>query len=126
MVILAIVGSVRLTGNKEAEELIEQMLDKYQPDKVVSGGAKGIDSMAIEAWKKRGKDREGIDYQEFKPTVHKWGGEGGFAERNQQIADACTHLVRIVSNQTKTYGSGWTRDRAEEQGKPTENYVIEE
>ncbi len=48
----------------------------------------------------------------------------GFKPRNIQIATACERLVRIVSTTTKTYGSGWTRDYADNLGKPTEEIII--
>jgi hypothetical protein len=119
-VVLAIVGSVRLEGNAEAASLIEQLLDRYEPTKVVSGGAKGVDTMGVTAARARG-----IPVEEFVPTVARWWGPGGYKERNQQIADACTHLVRIIAHDTKTYGSGWTRDRAKEQGKHTAEFIID-
>src|SRR5690348_8728135 len=46
---LAIVGSVDLAGNAEAIAHIERALDKYQPTLVISGGADGIDTMAVRA-----------------------------------------------------------------------------
>lgn len=51
---LAIVGSCSLAGNVAAAQIIEQVLDKYKPDVVVSGGAVGIDSMAEAAANVRG------------------------------------------------------------------------
>lgn len=116
---LAIVGSTLLAGNAEAQEIIEKVLDEFKPSMVVSGGADGIDTMAANEARWRG-----IPVREFKPTIRRWDGKGGFKERNEEIADLCTHLVRIVSSKTKTYGSGWTRDRAKAQGKPTRDYVV--
>lgn len=118
-IVLAIVGSTLLAGNEKAQAIIESVLDEFKPSQVVSGGADGIDTMAAETARARG-----IDVKEFKPLVKRWAGPGGFEERNQQIADACTHLIRIVSSLTTTYGSGWTRDRAKEQGKFTRNYIV--
>lgn len=114
---LAIVGSVSLAGNGEAREAIEQVLDRYRPALVVSGGAKGIDSMAAAAAKRRG-----IPVKEYLPAVPSW--EGGYKPRNLLIAQNCDALVRIVAVGSTTYGSGWTRDRARELGKPTEEIVI--
>jgi hypothetical protein len=53
-----------------------------------------------------------------------WDGPGGFKERNLRIAVACDELVRIVAHGTRTYGSGWTRDRAAAMGKPTKEIVL--
>jgi hypothetical protein len=44
--------------------------------------------------------------------------------RLPKVADACICLVRIASTTTKTYGSGWTADYAERQGKSVQRYYI--
>lgn len=115
--ILAIVGSTELAGNQRALAIIENVLDRYEPTKVVSGGAPGIDKMAAAAARRRG-----IDVEEKLPAIHNW--EYGFKPRNIEIAEACDALVRIAMKGSKTYGSGWTRDYAAELGKPTEEFVI--
>lgn len=116
--ILAIVGSVSLAGNKKAQAVIERVLDELKPEEVVSGGAVGIDTMAANEAKKRG-----IKVTEFLPAVRNW--EKGFKPRNLKIAQHCTALVRIVTPTSKTYGSGWTRDRAKEIGKETWEYLVD-
>lgn len=116
--ILAIVGSTSLAGNKEAERLIDDALDRYAPTIVVSGGAPGIDTMAVERARARG-----IPVQEFLPEVYRW--EDGFKPRNMLIASHCEALVRIYAKGSRTYGSGWTRDRAAEMGKPTEEWEVD-
>jgi hypothetical protein len=116
-VVLAIVGSTQLAGNQHALAIIENVLDRYKPDLVVSGEAKGIDSMA-----KAAALRRGIAYQGYPPAVKTW--DRGFKPRNMLIAQHCTHLVRIASAKAKTYGSGWTRDYAAKIGKFTEEFVI--
>lgn len=120
---LAIVGSTGLAGNADAERIIRELFDRYQPAKLVSGGAVGIDTMAAEEAKRRG-----IPASIFLPEVRRWDGGGtaiGFKQRNELIARACTRLARIVVRNSKTYGSGWTRDLAAKLGKPTEEYVID-
>lgn len=114
---LAIVGSVSLAGNSVAATIIETVLDKYAPSVVVSGGAVGVDSMAVEAARKRG-----IPVVEYLPKVQNWA--QGFKPRNLQIARGCDRLVRIVAEESSTYGSGWTRDRAKEMGKPVEEHIV--
>jgi hypothetical protein len=49
----------------------------------------------------------------------------GFRERDERIAEDCDELVRIADSSSRTYGSGWTRDRARAMGKPTAEYVID-
>lgn len=118
---LAIVGSTRLTGDN-ARNLIRQIIHATQPSLVISGGADGIDSLAVEVAK-----AYGIDWQEFKPdrkTWRSWGDQKGFEERNREIAYHCTALIRIAWVGSTTYGSGWTRDRARDQGKPTEEFWL--
>lgn len=115
---LAIVGSCSLAGNPDAQRAIERVLDEYLPSDVVSGGAVGIDTMVAETWKRR----TGRDAIVFLPKVARW--HDGYRPRNLQIARECDALVRIVAKNSKTYGSGWTRDRAKEMGKATEEIVI--
>lgn len=114
---LAVVGSTSLQGNADAARVIEDVLDRYKPDAVISGGALGIDTMAVQAARARG-----IECVEHFPGERGW--ERGFKPRNLRIAHDCTHLVRIVAAGSKTYGSGWTRDRAAEMGKPTEEILL--
>jgi hypothetical protein len=115
--ILAIVGSCCLAGDPAAYIVIDDVLTRYSPSRVVSGGAPGIDSMAKERC-----DARSIPCEEFLPKVKRW--EGGFKPRNLKIARACDALVRIVSARSSTYGSGWTRDQAAKLGKPTEEIKL--
>lgn len=114
---LAIVGSTELEGNPDAAAIIEQVLDAYEPMLVISGAARGIDTMAVEAAKARG-----IDYKEYPAILPAW---EYYKARNLLIAQECDCLVRIVWKWSKTYGSGWTRDRVKEMGKSTAEYVVE-
>ena len=118
---LAIVGSTGLGGNETARATIRWLLDRHQPDVVVSGGANGIDTMAADEARKRG-----ILVKEYLPLEPRWRGAGGFRERNLKIAHNCDRLARIVAEESTTYGSGWTRDRARECGVPCEEYTIAE
>ncbi len=118
--VLAVVGSTKLTGNRP-RHLIRQIIACTAPRKVVSGGADGIDMLSVEVAK-----AYGIDWQEFRPEVQRWTHPTlkGFAERNTEVATVCTALVRIAWTGSKTYGSGWTRDRAREMGKPTAEFWL--
>ena len=115
---LAIVGSVSLAGNARAEYVIGRALDRFSPTRVVSGGADGIDKMAASAARSRG-----IEVTEYLPAEPNW--ERGFKPRNMLIAGDCDVLVRIIARGSKTYGSGWTRDRAKEVGVRTYEVVLD-
>lgn len=115
---LAIVGSVCLKDNEAAQDKIEFVIGTYKPTEVVSGGAKGIDTMAVEYAKSIG-----IATKEYLPRAKGW---NHYRVRNIQIARYCDRLVRIYSTKSKTYGSGWTKDFAEKLGKPTEEFEIVE
>ena len=117
---LAIVGSRSLDGHPEAVRLIREVLDRYQARHpvviVVSGGARGIDRMATAEARRRG----------LQVVEHRPGGAGWrhYRDRNLRIARDCDELVRIADPSSQTYGSGWTRDRARELGRPTSEYAI--
>jgi hypothetical protein len=115
--ILAIVGSTQLEGVPRAHIVVGLVLDVYVPRKVVSGGAPGIDKIAASAARARG-----IDVEEFLPAEPNW--ERGFKPRNIKVGDVCEALVRIAASNSKTYGSGWTRDYAKKLGKPTREFLI--
>lgn len=121
---LAIVGSTDLTDKQreDAAFLITCVLLGYLPQKVISGGAVGIDQMAIAAAEAMG----GTETQVFLPEVERWYGDGkkGFKARNIEIAEACDELVAIRSLQSKTYGSGWTADYAENLGKKVRRFYV--
>lgn len=117
--ILAIVGSERINAAQaeKAARLIEELFDRYRPAKVISGEAKGVDTLV-----KIAAERRGIEFQGYPPAERNW--ERGFKPRNMLIAQHCTHLVRLVKANPTTYGSGWTRDYAKHLGKTTEEFGI--
>jgi predicted Rossmann fold nucleotide-binding protein DprA/Smf involved in DNA uptake len=121
--ILAIVGSRTFPGvgdwQLRATRLIEEALDVHKPIIVLSGGAIGIDKLAIVIAKAKG-----YATTEALPKVFTWGGEGGLKDRNVQIATTCQCLVRIYDPASATYGSGFTADEADRQGKHVERYPI--
>jgi hypothetical protein len=116
---LAVVGSTNITDKQRglASVIIDGFLFSYEPDVVISGGALGIDSLAsgrVTAW-----NRDNFSIIEFRvhlPANNRWAPDG-YKDRNLEIAKDCTHLLSIRSEQSTTYGSGWTADRAEEMGK---------
>lgn len=115
---LAIVGSVSLEGNPQARAEIRNYIEELEATTVISGGATGIDSMAAEI---------ALNEYDLPVVVHfpdhpSW---PSYKKRNLLIAMECDQLVRIVAKSSKTYGSGWTRDRAREMGKPVFEVVID-
>lgn len=120
--ILAIVGSVKFAcpdGPVIAVQIINAELLARRPDAITSGCAEGVDQAGEQA-----ADLRSIEFIGYPPKRRQWHGPGGFKERNQRIADTCTRALRIVCAESKTYGSGWTVDRAAEQGKPVRRVVI--
>jgi len=122
--ILAIVGSSQLTPvqTQTTQWMIACVLDSLVPEQVVSGGAKGVDTLAeMEA------HLVGAFFQAILPQHQSWeGGNGlpGYKARNIQIADICDQLVCIRSKTAETYGSGWTADYAEGLGKPVRRLYV--
>lgn len=51
------------------------------------------------------------------PTAKRFHGPGGYRARDAQIAEDCSHLLRLHCRQSTTYGSGWTADEAERLGR---------
>lgn len=124
---LAIVGSTCLEGNESVRALIVEIIREYQARLtrgedfvVVSGGAIGVDRMAERAAK-----GHSISTAIFEPGDAIWDGRHGFKVRNLRIARYCTDIVRIVCIHRKTYGSGWTRDRARELGKRCREFRVD-
>lgn len=109
---LAIVGSVKVDEPQEgiAHAIIQGVLLYYVPSLVISGGANGIDSIAIEE-----AFLMNLDTRVHLPKENNW--HKGYKPRNLLIVQDCTHLLCIRTEQSTTYGSGWTADRAEELGK---------
>ncbi len=120
--VLAIVGSVEFVcpaGEAIARQLVVEELTTRRPDKVVSGGAAGVDTIADEEAAK-----VDVPFAAFPPKERRWDGPNGFKARNIVLSNACTRALRIVCAKSRTYGSGWTCDRAERQGKPVRRIVI--
>ena len=68
---------------------ISQILARYTYDTIIiSGGAAGVDSVAIYLAK-----QFGFETLVYYPKIHKW--EGGYMERNLEIANACDVLYCI-------------------------------
>lgn len=127
--ILAIVGSQAISeNNPEAWLLIEAMIGRLYHEVIISGGASGIDTVVRDVALSKGytlfnsRDAEWRTWNgkvwpfvEFTPDIHEWDPPGyGFKARNLDIANECDVLICIRNREFKSYGSGWTADRAEE------------
>lgn len=98
-VVLAIVGWRGMTTLLH-QELFDETLQKFVqeyglPDLVVSGGAKGADTMG-ESWARLMK----IPMQIFKPEWNLYGKSAGI-RRNTDIINACTHVVAFPNDSGK-------------------------
>lgn len=87
---LAIVGVSKIYTDweeRDIRQLIANLIKLEDPDIVISGGADGVDKIAIEVAK-------GLGYEtkEFFPEAHTW---PGFKVRNKRIANKCDKLVCI-------------------------------
>lgn len=131
---LGIVGSSSLTPDQEAAawELVWMIVSHYRERwldavprpwtevVIVSGKSPkgGVDIFAASAG-----HALGLGVLEFPPKNNRWRPEG-FEERNMLIARRSDKLYRISTRESKTYGSGWTADRAEEMGKPVRRFYV--
>lgn len=118
---LAIVGSTLFANDQntidDAMRRVDEVIERYKPDVVISGGADGIDFWAAFSARSRG-----IEVIEHFPKTNRW--NDGYKPRNLLIATDCDQLVCIRHADSTSYGSGWTADQAEAMGKPVERITI--
>lgn len=118
--ILAIVGSTHFDRDMQAwwnaHNFIHTYMQGNMPDKVISGGAVGIDTIAVQV-----ANIYGVHFQNFYPENNRWEPDG-YRKRNIEIAKACTRLLCIRHFQSSTRGSSWTADHAQSLGKEVDRY----
>ncbi len=124
---VAIVGTTaNLTDNGERDmrQHITLVLKRYPMDTIIiSGGAKGVDTTALEVAKGLG-----FQIQEYKPEKEEW---KYYKKRNLQIANDCDELYcfSVSVRKTKCYhhttpqkhektAGCWTANKAMQMGKP--------
>lgn len=104
---LAVVGS---RGFRDYHKL-DGVLRDAAPTVVISGGARGADSLA-ETWARR----NGVETQIFLPDHKKY--RHAFHHRNRLIAEACERLIAFWDG--KSTGTKYTIDYARRIGRPVE------
>lgn len=120
--ILAIVGSEHWPPDSEArvKDVIRDHLEERRPELVISGGAGGVDTWAVQVAEELGIP---CNYEGFLPEHRRWR-PNGFMARNMKIGNTCTRLLAVRSSTSTRYGSGWTADYTEELGKPVKRIIL--
>ena len=123
---IAIVGASKPTFNEERDAqqfcglMMNQWIKEFDNLEIVSGGAKGIDTVAVDT--ARGL---GIKCKVFVPEVPNW---EGYKARNLKIAEYCDQIYCLPASlkKTKCYhcnephersGGCWTAKKVKEMGK---------
>jgi len=120
--ILAVVGSQDIKSEHTVVRFLTNLFIEKEPDTFVSGGARGIDTIAENLF------RSLYPYTPrkiYRAKVYRWDHPEGFKTRNKKIAEICDELVCIRSYNSATYGSGWTADYAERLGKTVYRFLID-
>ena len=139
---IAIVGASKLTENWERDVrqicayIMQHQRYAEKPHCVISGGAIGVDTIAIEVAKGLG-----LETEEYLPGVKQWedlNGQQGYKSRNLEIVKACDILYCIVVpfHKIECYHHGgketiahektagcWTMERAIDAGKEVKFFV---
>lgn len=113
---LAVVGSRSILDKEfvfKTLDFLTQNLDKDESVVVVSGGAKGVDTLGA-LWAKE----RGYEVEIYLPDWDLHGKAAGFI-RNSEIVDAATHLVAIT---TGSNGTANSIAKAKKKGIPTKVY----
>ena len=106
---LAIIGSRTFNDyERMCNEILTLFTDKIEC--IVSGGAKGADSLG----ERYAKERD-IQTIILKPDWNKYGRSAGFI-RNHDIIKTCTHVIAFWDGQSK--GTKHSIDLAKQLGKP--------
>lgn len=106
---LAIVGSRTFNKRSLMIRILTQLNIKPRPELIISGGAKGADTLA-----KNYAEVVNVPFLEFLADWDKYGKSAGY-KRNVQIVDACDKLVAFWDGHSK--GTKHSIDLAEKAGK---------
>lgn len=102
---LAVVGS----RNFSNYNLLKSELDNLRISKIISGGARGADSLA-EVYARKNK----IELKVFPADWNRHGRRAGYL-RNKEIVEECTHLIAFWDG--KSRGTAHSIKSAKERGK---------
>lgn len=92
-IVLAIIGSRDMNNQNLFDEKMENWVKKYgQPDEIVSGGAKGADTLGEEY-----AEKYGIPIEIFRPDYKRYPGKYAPLVRNTDIIQYCTHVMAFPS-----------------------------
>ena len=120
---MAIVGTSKLQSYQQMEvgTIIRKILRQYDSsnDIIISGGAKGVDTLAVDRAK-----RLGFSVKIHKPTLEEW---KYYKERNLLIANECDHLYCITTPvyKIRCYHHGTPQDHEKTAGCWTMKKALE-
>lgn len=106
---IAIIGS-RECGNINFEELLKKHMDILANDTIISGGARGIDTLAAQYAKKRG-----MKLLEFRPDYATFG-RGATFVRNRLIVDMADVVIAFWDGSSR--GTNYTIEYAKKKYVP--------
>jgi len=106
---LGVVGSQTGIPREKVDMILDDLKSKNQIDLIVSGGAIGVDTFAVD-WAKKNK----IKYKEFEPEWTKFGRPAG-PIRNQKIVDESDEVALFWDG--KSPGTASTLKMVEKAGK---------
>lgn len=119
MINLAIIGSRNFTDKTFFNNKISEWIAKYgKPNRIISGGAKGADSLAADYAKARH-----IELIIYFPDWLQYGKSAG-PIRNTLIINHCTHVLAFPSK--NGVGTQDSLQKAEKLGKNITVYFIDE
>jgi O-acetyl-ADP-ribose deacetylase (regulator of RNase III) len=130
---LAVVGSKRLTepeAPRLARLIVLDELLRLRPKQLHSGGCVGVDRLAAATARHLGLDAPDQLVEHLPvPVRHPPVGMSPFArrgyqQRDEEIAGACSALLRLWSRSTHTWGSGWTAEATGRLGKPVGQVML--
>jgi RNAse (barnase) inhibitor barstar len=113
---VAIVGSRSFTDYEKFKTLLFNAYDIKDISEIVSGGAKGTDSLA-----EKFSHEYMIPIKIFFPDWNKFGKKAGFL-RNEEIVDYCDELVAFWDGDSK--GTKSSIDLSNKKDKPNTIYFV--